>query len=107
MTETDWDKRTLCSDGNCIGIIGDDGYCRECGKPEDPNDPARSEPGTSDAGEAAGLPDEPDDAGPDSEPVEPDAYWQDRQLCSDESCIGVIGAAGRCKECGQPVGNAG
>jgi len=27
------DKRILCSDGNCIGVIGPDGRCSECGKP--------------------------------------------------------------------------
>ncbi|MBU1274411.1 MAG: hypothetical protein KJ720_03475 [Proteobacteria bacterium] len=26
-------KRTACSDGSCIGIIGPDGKCTECGKP--------------------------------------------------------------------------
>ena len=28
--------------------------------------------------------------------------WEKRILCSDESCIGTIGADGRCKECGKP-----
>jgi hypothetical protein len=28
--------------------------------------------------------------------------WESRQLCSDESCIGVIGPDGRCNECGMP-----
>jgi hypothetical protein len=28
--------------------------------------------------------------------------WAHRVLCSDESCIGVIGPDGRCKECGKP-----
>ncbi|MCP4689294.1 MAG: hypothetical protein GY859_14670, partial [Desulfobacterales bacterium] len=27
----DWDNRVLCSDGNCIGVIGRDGRCKECG----------------------------------------------------------------------------
>jgi hypothetical protein len=27
-----WNERTLCSDGNCIGVIGSNGYCKECGK---------------------------------------------------------------------------
>ncbi len=27
--------------------------------------------------------------------------WENRVLCSDESCIGVIGPDGRCKECGK------
>ncbi len=31
-----------------------------------------------------------------------DIDWGNRTLCADESCIGVIGPDGRCKECGQP-----
>ena len=30
--DIDWDNRLLCSDGNCIGVIGADGCCKECGK---------------------------------------------------------------------------
>ena len=29
--DSHWKKRVLCSDGNCIGIIGNDGRCKECG----------------------------------------------------------------------------
>jgi hypothetical protein len=29
---SDWDNRRLCSDGNCIGVIGADGRCKECGR---------------------------------------------------------------------------
>jgi hypothetical protein len=29
----DWDQRTLCSDESCIGVLGPDGRCKECGKP--------------------------------------------------------------------------
>jgi hypothetical protein len=29
---SDWDSRILCSDGSCIGIIGPDGLCKECGR---------------------------------------------------------------------------
>jgi hypothetical protein len=29
----DFSKRRLCSDGTCIGVIGPDGRCKECGKP--------------------------------------------------------------------------
>lgn len=29
----EWADRRLCSDGNCIGVIGPDGRCNECGKP--------------------------------------------------------------------------
>jgi len=33
-----------------------------------------------------------------------DIEWQNRTLCSDESCTGVIGPDGLCKECGKPLG---
>ena len=29
-----------------------------------------------------------------------DTAWEDRKLCSDESCIGTIGPDGRCTVCG-------
>jgi hypothetical protein len=28
----DWRTRKLCSDGGCIGVIGDNGVCNVCGK---------------------------------------------------------------------------
>lgn len=28
----EWKERALCSDGACIGVIGDDDKCRVCGK---------------------------------------------------------------------------
>jgi len=36
------------------------------------------------------------------EKSEADLAWENRILCSDESCIGVIGPDGCCKECGKP-----
>jgi hypothetical protein len=35
-----------------------------------------------------------------------DIEWENRTLCADESCIGVIGPDGRCKECGKPLVDA-
>lgn len=32
--EDQFANRVLCSDGNCIGVIGPDGRCKECGKPK-------------------------------------------------------------------------
>lgn len=29
----DLSSRILCSDGACIGVIGEDGLCKVCGKP--------------------------------------------------------------------------
>ena len=31
--ETDFSERKLCSDGNCIGVINEQGVCNICGKP--------------------------------------------------------------------------
>ena len=33
MAADEWESRRLCSDGNCIGVVGPDGRCKECGKP--------------------------------------------------------------------------
>ena len=97
-----WGERTLCSDESCIGVIGSDGRCKECGKPY--------------AGTAASVPfppSEPPAAVVEADPPptvaaaelpDVDDPWESRRLCSDESCIGVIGPDGRCKECGQPFG---
>ena len=30
--DPDWDRRKLCSDGACIGIVGPSGKCTTCGK---------------------------------------------------------------------------
>ena len=27
-------RRKLCPDGSCVGVIGDDGRCRVCGRTE-------------------------------------------------------------------------
>jgi hypothetical protein len=33
LDSIDFASRKLCSDGICIGVIGPDGLCKECGKP--------------------------------------------------------------------------
>ena len=105
--DIEWAARTLCSDESCIGVIGPDGRCKECGKafegeftpgPPPPQDMAETEDAVEDAVEDAAeelLEEDPDGAG--------DSDWASRTLCSDESCIGVIGPDGRCKECGKPL----
>jgi hypothetical protein len=102
-----WENRTLCSDENCIGVIGPDGRCKECGKKFEgdfskvsvtaeeavpPDDTELEE--TADASAKTAEPTNGDSP--------PDSDWESRTLCSDESCIGVIGPDGCCKECGKP-----
>ncbi|MEJ2638420.1 MAG: hypothetical protein P8010_02490 [Desulfosarcinaceae bacterium] len=106
--DREWEERTLCSDESCIGVIGPDGRCNECGKPyagkpadadEEPDEALSLEPDKllDEAEEEDGPPD--DEALDDDE----DAHWADRILCRDENCIGIIGPDGRCKECGKPL----
>ena len=103
-TETDWESRTLCSDGNCIGVIGPDGRCKECGKPYDgraiDDEAIEDHAFEDDAYDYDEDYDEEDDARQDSDASE-DLDWESRKLCSDGNCIGVIGPDGRCKECGK------
>jgi len=93
--DDDWENRILCSDESCIGTIGSDGKCKECGKPYE---------GELTADQCASS--EPAVIVEKQSPVflttESEADdWSKRILCSDESCIGIIGPDGKCKECGQ------
>lgn len=109
-TDMDWDRRALCSDGNCIGIIGPDGRCKVCGLPYEGELPIPAESGAEAGDEINNVPAEAstaDEQTPDTEDPAADGEekvddWEDRTLCVDGNCIGVIGPDGRCKVCGKP-----
>ena len=94
--KVDWENRVLCRDESCIGVIGPDGRCKECGKSYEGSPTEESNENQTNS-EAA---DEFDAAEP-TQTDTTDSDWENRTLCSDESCIGVIGPDGRCKECGK------
>jgi hypothetical protein len=108
QTDLEWERRTLCSDESCIGVIGSDGRCKECGLPytDGPFENIQQTSEESDFEESV------EDEGADEDMEEflededgetiTDLEWEQRTLCSDESCIGIIGPDGRCKECGKP-----
>jgi hypothetical protein len=109
-SDSEWDQRVLCSDGNCIGIIGADGRCKLCGMAYDGGLASSAAESHTEDDDVDGIPedhqmavedapaDDYSEAGPDAS----EDSWEDRTLCADESCIGVIGPDGRCKECGKP-----
>jgi len=89
------DDRELCPDGACIGVLGPDGRCSECRRTaadfsDDELTPevvgVQDGPRQQRAGEA-------DEDGP--------ALDEERELCPDGSCVGLIGSDRRCKECGR------
>jgi len=100
--DIEWENRVLCSDESCIGVVGPDGRCKECGLPyegeftpvAEVNDYPDSEDDMPEA-----LDEFPEEDGDDDGDID----WENRTLCVDESCIGVIGPDGRCKECGKPL----
>jgi len=112
ITDAEWERRVLCSDESCIGVIGPDGRCKECGLPYEGDREAVSvmKPAGADAaGDEQGEELKADDentaeGGMDENDCGDDGSddWENRVLCSDESCIGVIGPDGRCRECGLP-----
>jgi hypothetical protein len=111
QVNSDWDNRVLCSDGNCIGVIGPDGRCKECGKPykgklpwEIKSDPPPSDTDTKQPEDISEPEEQPVTNGEQDveEKALDDSDWENRKLCSDGNCIGVIGSDGRCKECGKP-----
>ena len=113
ITDSEWDNRVLCSDESCIGTIGPDGCCRECGKAYEgpiPCPSAQVQPQKTRVDEEASGPNPSQDREDDipssgegcNEVLSGDDEWERRTLCVDEACIGVIGPDGRCKECGKP-----
>ena len=92
----DWEKRILCSDESCIGTIGPDGKCRECGK--DYESELLSVQGASSDQAVTAEEQKPVSS---TTNMDSDDDWDKRVLCSDESCIGTIGLDGKCKECGK------
>ncbi len=100
---SEWDQRQLCPDDACIGVIGDDGTCKVCGRAA-PNWGDERKRGL--IAEPADYDDESDDADDEIEENAPvsnvnDPDWEDRKLCPDDACIGVIGDDGTCKVCGR------
>jgi hypothetical protein len=129
MNENDEDRQ-LCPDGDCIGLIGPEGRCKECGREAEPAaadatepEPGDADPGDDPAAEADGEGADPEGDGDEgeaadgekpaaaeSEPKAPASAAHDpesdefvlRELCPNGSCIGLVGPDGRCKECGEP-----
>ncbi|MCP3955706.1 MAG: hypothetical protein GY697_26340 [Desulfobacterales bacterium] len=108
QADIDWENRILCDDGHCIGVIGPDGCCKECGRRYEGDLPAALQ-----KNEAAAETVPPEtvtslEESAETEPLEKesvqasDEEWENRRLCIDGNCIGVIGADGKCKECGRP-----
>jgi hypothetical protein len=113
VTDLEWENRVLCSDESCIGTIGPDGRCRECGliyAGPIPQASAQAQPleagpaENTSGGEASpsGEDDRPPSREGRIEELTGDDEWERRTLCADETCIGVIGPDGFCKECGKP-----
>ena len=90
-------NRELCSDGSCIGVVGPDGRCKECGRPGTSTTVHPRQRGLIPEQDANEQRDENRIRGAIPEPP---PEFDDRQLCSDGSCIGIIGQDGRCRECG-------
>ena len=92
----EWENRKLCRDERCIGVIGSDGRCKECGMPDEGDDRAGADGPDSIPQKEPKIEIEASEDIPEAEDD-----WAKRELCGDESCIGVIGPDGRCKECGK------
>ena len=91
-TEVDFDDdRDLCPDGSCIGLIGEDGRCKVCGRAKDPESTQAREQIAAEMPSDESLEGDPTGSFGDD----------DRQLCPDGACIGLIGSDGKCKVCGR------
>jgi hypothetical protein len=110
MSEGKFDPhRRLCPDGACIGVIGDDGRCRVCGRSASgaPAEAGFVASGTADDDEDQDQDQDQDEGGARSagggaqKAAAGAGFDPNRRLCPDGSCLGVIGADGICNVCGQ------
>jgi hypothetical protein len=98
-------RRRLCPDGTCIGLLDESGRCKECGLVAGAARAARPLPETPDEPQPPPEPaaEEPLREAADAQPAEGGeaAFNPGRRLCPDGSCVGVLGADGRCSVCGR------
>ena len=107
MAVGEWDRRELCPDGSCTGLIGPEGTCKVCGRAA-PNWGDERKRGTKEVVEDVDDDEDEDDEEEEEDEIAPTApaeigEWKKRQLCSDGACVGVIGDDGKCKVCGKPA----
>ncbi|MCU0661638.1 MAG: hypothetical protein MUC50_04850 [Myxococcota bacterium] len=91
--EFDLESRVLCEDDACIGVIGPMRACGTCGRPYS-GLPQSSNSTTIELSSVTRLIDYESEA-----QADPDI--DERVLCSDDACIGIIGPLGRCGTCGK------
>jgi hypothetical protein len=103
----EWEQRRLCPDGSCVGVIGPDGRCTVCREVDPtwtatPREARAADADDDDDDEGDGLPDSAADAGLAAAADAPPSDWDERTLCADGACTGLIPAPGaKCTVCGR------
>ena len=110
-TAGEWNERQVCPDGSCIGVIGDNGTCKVCGRRAPgarTSEKPRAVPKVVPAAAASSGPEEVSTPTPSEEAQLVAAaadlaasLEEERKLCPDGACVGVIGDDGKCKLCGK------
>jgi hypothetical protein len=90
--------RVLCQDDACIGLIGPDRRCKVCGAEYTGEEPVGDEA----AGAIPKAANEPVEGPSTATDLRPSTEPDERICCTDEACIGIIGADGKCGTCGKP-----
>lgn len=91
-------ERVPCPDEMCVGIIGPSGRCGTCGRVAEPGTPLPSEPESS----AADVDENEEPAAVEEREAATDGFdAEERVLCPDEMCTGILGPDGRCGTCGR------
>jgi hypothetical protein len=85
-TDIDFDQRALCPDGNCTGVLDPLGACPVCGTGTTETGTGTGAGTGTGTGTGAGTTD--------------DSLDDERRLCPDGNCVGVLGPDGKCKVCG-------
>lgn len=121
----DFEKRVLCEDESCIGVVGKDGRCRVCGRVRSKRGGKKEAIVEEEVAQADVAPESEEEVEEEEEEERLEAKEEaeerreaeeeedeeeeeevagqdlsDRVLCSDGSCIGLVGKDGYCRACG-------
>jgi hypothetical protein len=94
------EDRQLCDDGNCLGVVAG-GKCNVCGMAAAGVGHSPRDPGTGQTGGGNAIDPAPADMVAEGGHSDGAFDDEDRRLCSDGACTGLVGSDGKCKVCGR------
>ncbi len=99
-SEFDLESRVLCDDDTCIGLVGTDGKCKVCGRQYQGGDKLPAFEKSENSNEPHNDERQNNEDYIENENTD-ENETDERIMCSDDMCIGVVNTEGICGTCGK------